>query len=288
MDNKYFDTWEFRKAISFFDTNPIEANKKLEEYLKKYPKDYSAASYYGSNLITLGQFEKGYKFLLKIEKDASKDPQFQTQRSKKDALRRNLVYGKLRYFAYMEMYDKLYEFYLKNQKVVEEELEVNDVMFYCASKLGKLEVEKRETNSYLFRQIVEYRESDFMDHVKKHLADCNVDKDNPNKNVFMPNFPIEKVVEEIKKYIPSDKRICTGFIENSYYFKYDRCGKDTNKAVDYFKVICFNNTSNIITICPVNGYQNLPYVDLNYMVEEKADFKRMSQLEKFNRRLKRN
>ena len=37
--------------------------------------------------------EKGYKILSQLEKEARKDQQFQTQTSKKDALRRNLVYN---------------------------------------------------------------------------------------------------------------------------------------------------------------------------------------------------
>ena len=102
--------------------------------------------------------------------------------------------------------------------------------------------------------------------------------------MFVSKFPINKVLEEIKKYIPSDKRIYNGFYQDTYIFKYDYCGKDDNKAADYFKVICFHNTSDFITMCPSTNCQYLPCIDLNYMAKEKPKQKQLSQIEKFNKR----
>ena len=58
--------------------------------------------------------------------------------------------------------------------------------------------------------------------------------------------------------------------------------------VDYFKVFCFNdNNNNIISMCPSNHCECLPYVDLNYLKEnDKPKVKTISQIEKFNRRYK--
>ena len=105
--------------------------------------------------------------------------------------------------------------------------------------------------------------------------------------MFVSGFEIDRVLEEIKKYIPSDKRIYSGFYQDTYVFKYDFSGKDNNKATDYFKVICFHNTSDIITICPSLYCENLPYVDLNYMEKEKPKQKTLSQIDKFNQRYRR-
>ena len=63
-----------------------------------------------------------------------------------------------------------------------------------------MHLKKRDINSYLFRQIVSYDENDFIDHIKKHTADSNCDKDDPNKNIFSTDFPVDKIIDEIKKY----------------------------------------------------------------------------------------
>ena len=60
------------------------------------------------------------------------------------------------------------------------------------------------------------------------------------------------------------------------------------KITDYFKVICFHNTSNFITMLPVAEGEFLPHVDLNYMLSESNHkVKIKSQIDKFNQRYKR-
>ena len=71
------------------------------------------------------------------------------------------------------------------------------------------------------------------------MVKYNTDLEKPNKLLFSSDFPIDKVVEEVKKYIPSNKRLCEGVFEDHYIFKYDMCGRVNQKPEDYFKVICF-------------------------------------------------
>ena len=77
--------------------------------------------------------------------------------------------------------------------------------------------------------------------------------------------------------------------DDTYIFKYDKCGRVGNRLVDYINVVCFHNTRDIITVLPVNYGENLPHVDLNYMIEDKPqkEIKRVSAVEKFNKRFKR-
>ena len=92
----------------------------------------------------------------------------------------------------------------------------------------------------------------------------------------------------MKKYIPSDKKLYWGFYDNIYYFKYDGCGRDNTKLVNYIKVVCLDDTNNIITICPVVGSDNMPHIDLNYIKkEEPVKVKVKSQIDKFNQRYNR-
>ena len=81
-------------------------------------------------------------------------------------------------------------------------------------------------------------------------------------------------------------RICLGLYDDMYVFKYDSCGKDNYKIVNYFKVICFEGTSQIITMYPASDCEKLPYIDLNYMKtkEDTPKIKVLTQREKFNTR----
>ena len=162
-------------------------------------------------------------------------------------------------------------------------------MLYCKNKLGKIYENNKFPDKYLFNQIANYKEDEFLEHIKKHLADYNSELDEPNKNIFVPDFPINDVLKEVKKYIPSEKTLYTGFYENVYVFKYNECGRVNNRLVDYLKIVCFDGTSDMLTILPVEEGENLPYIDLNYMVEEKKvnEVQRISAVERFNRRLKR-
>lgn len=286
MNKNHFNVWEFKQALELGETDPISARVLYEEYFKKYPKDYSGYPYYCSNLITLGELELAEKILNYVEKEYKKDSSFnKIHRIKK--LEYNMFFTKLKLLCYQEKYRDVYRFCVQNLGEIKDK-SLNSVWFYSKKKLGMLSEEKRDVNEYLFRQITRYDESDFFDCIKSHLSSYNENIDNPNPNVFEANFPTKEVVEEIKKYIPSDERLFLGFYDDVYYFKYDECGRVDKKLVNYFKVVCLHNSQDFITMCPVNGSDNLPHIDLNYMKkEEPIKVKRISQIDKFNQRYNR-
>jgi len=289
MENKHFDKWEFQKALDLMESDPIEANFRFEEYLKKYKKDYSMWSYYATNLITLGQFDKAEQICEWLKGVRYSDEGFAKQADKVEVLKKNIVYNTLRLLAYREKYDEFYIYYLKNKKRLKD-MDFNTVDFYFKKKVGGAKDAKKENiNSYLFRQIVEYDKEEFLKHVERHQADYNKDLDDPNSSIFAVDFPLQEVLQEIEKYIPSEKTLYTGFFEDSYVFKYEGCGRANNKIVDYFKVVCFHNTKNIITMCPASKSENLPFIDLTYLIkrEETPKRKQLSQIEKFNKRFNR-
>jgi len=267
MESKYFDNWEFQQALGMRKTNPIEARLRYEEYLKKYPEDYSCYTYYAAVLIRLGEFDLAEKVLDYVKTIASRDSHFANQFQKVKNLEGNILFNKLKILYFTGRYEELYNLYLLNEEKLKS-IDVDFVFDMCKKKIGKLNCEKRDSNSYLYRQIIEYKESEFLDHIKKHLADYNQHFYKPNKNIFCPDFPIEKIIEETKKYIPSEKRIFNGFFDNIYVFKYDECGREDNRLVNYFQVICFHDTKDFITMFPSSECEKLPYVDLNYLIEK--------------------
>ena len=46
MQTVYYDRWEFLQAYNLIHSNPIMSKKLFEEYIQKYPSDYSAQNYY--------------------------------------------------------------------------------------------------------------------------------------------------------------------------------------------------------------------------------------------------
>lgn len=283
MQDKYFNSFEFRRALECRKKDPILARTLFEEYLKKYPKDYSAYLYYCSILVILGELELALSVLNYIEQVCNQDKYF-CQSEKMEKLKHNIFFTKIKLLCYQEKNEELYKVCNDNM----DELvgtNLNSVFFYAKKKTGRISEEKRDKNPYLFRQIIKYEEEDFFNHIKKHLFEYNENAICPNETIFELNFPIKEVLEEIKKYIPSNKRIYPGFFEDVYFFKYNSCGRLNKKVVNYFKVVCFHNSTDFITMCPTNGNDNLPYIDLNYLIKENpVKVKRLSQLEKFNQR----
>jgi hypothetical protein len=107
---------------------------------------------------------------------------------------------------------------------------------------------------------------------------------NSNNSVL----PIEKLIEHAKENMRPENIINEGFAGQVYTFKYDECGRDDNKITDFFEVVVFPDTKDIITMYPTFTPNNRYYIDLNHLKEKKEDssfgVKRLSQIEKFNKR----
>jgi len=170
MNEQYFNTFEFKNAISILETNPYEAKIRFEEYLKKHPKDYMARVYYTFVLLKIKELDNIEEILNITEKDINEDPAYQNNSKNNITLKDHIIKSKLSLLSYQERYEELYHYYVKNLDRVNE-MDENSVFFYCKKKLKKLDPNRRNENSYTFRQIVEYKESDFLEHEKNHLLD---------------------------------------------------------------------------------------------------------------------
>jgi hypothetical protein len=282
MKNKYYDNWKTKKIFNDYTKDIILAKEEIEDCLKDYPKDYSMYCYYASILVTLGNLAQAKEIIDKIEYLMQNDYDFFKINNSYKTFKRNFFYSKLRYLIYSGQYQAFINLYLKQKK--DFNINLDSCEFYCRGQMNLLSKNKREPNSYLFRQIVDYQENDFLKHIEKHQADYN-DIDKPNSSIFVPDFPIRNVIDETKKYIMGETKLNSGFIENMYIFKYDNCGKIKNKNTDYFKIISFNNTSDYITMCPMGNGQFMPYTNLNYLKDENMPMiRKLSQIDKFNQK----
>lgn len=288
MKMQHFDSWEFRHIFHLVETNPLEAKRQFEDYLEKFPTDHSAYTYYAYVLIVLGYFKEAENILEYVKTVYVNDTNFMKDKKKVSLIRENIIFNTFKLLSYQKRYEELLVFCKENMEIIRK-LKLNSLDFYCKKKLGIKCPETIERFSYLFKQIANYSESEFLEHIKKHLADYNQDIDGPNEYVFVPNFPVDKVLIEVKKHVGSDKKLFSGFYEDLYIFKYDGCGRVKNKLVNYFRVIALNDTNNFITMFPSDDCETMPHIDLNYLLQEedKPKVKRLSQIDKFNQRYKR-
>ena len=288
MKVQHFDCWEFRHIFHLVETNPYSAKEQMKEYLDSYPNDHSAYTYYAYILIVLGYFEEAENILEYVKKTYINDQYFMKDQKKVDLIKENIIFNTFKLLSYQERYEELYNFCKENMRVIRK-LSLNSLDFYCKRKLGIPFRESKERFSYLFRQISEYSEERFLEHIKKHMADFNQEEKNPNEFIFVPDFPIEKVLCEVKRNVGSNKKLYSGFYEDLYVFKYNNCGRVKNKLVNYFRVVAIHGTDNFITMFPTDDCETLPHIDLNYLLQEedKPKVKRLSQIDKFNQRYKR-
>ena len=282
---KYFDTYEFDRIIKLCKSYPNRAKDCFEKYLERYPTDLQARIQYASILITLSNYEDAEKELelskyLLSKKSVFKEDNYKTRKTKHE-----LLYNTLRLYAYQNKANEFLSLYFENCNFLRDVKP--DVVFYFRSLVGEKVATKNYMPSYIRSQIIDYSEDRFLDHVKKHDADFNENDREISSSFFKADFPFEKVLEEAKKVIPSDKKRNRGFYSNVYTFKYDECGRSSNKICNFFRIVTLNNSDHFITMYPISVEEDMEYTDLNYMNEKEEDYskvKRISMIDRFNKR----
>ncbi len=279
---EYYNRIAFAKALSLQRKDPLGALEMFQTYFDEYPYDCDGYPYYVSTLITCGKIEEASKLLDEAELLAN-STKYKMGQSR--FFKEKMLYARIKLLAYLEKFEELHRLYIEKYDFISDSnFDFKHLNFYCKKKLN-IPVNVGDNAGYMYRQIANYSEGLFLAHIQKHMPEYNIDLYKPNGSIFSTNFPVSKIVDEVKKYIPNENSLFTGFLENEYLFKYDCCGRDNNKLVDYFKVASFHNTSDLITMYPAYGYDNYPYIDLNYMKEYNDEkIKRKSAIDRFNQR----
>ena len=284
---KYFNRDAFFDAVNLIKVNPVGASLQFEAYTKKYPTDCRSRLYYALSLTILGMFDEAecvyneLKVLLKKQQFDVKDSFVNTP-----LFFKNMLAVEIKILASRNDYQGILDLIHKNKN---RELlsaandDLNYIEYYCEQQLGILNYAKVDSPAYRFSQTIDYSEERFLDHIKKHLYGNTEEQ---SDLIFDKDFPLDKVITEIKKNIPSNERTYPGFLNNAYYFKYDNCGIADGEETNYLCVVTFHDTDKIISMYPKKKPMNIPFVDLNYLKEEKT--KKLSQIDKFNKRFNRN
>ena len=302
MSSYFFNKHEFLRALSMADIDLEESKYLFQKYIKKYPKDYGAYAHYAVILIMLRELDEAAKVLDLVNLLVLHDNSFRSNAIIYNKYIENYNFARIKLFCYQGKIEEVYREYiepnyhfngqseldidiLKNNQNVQN-INLEAVRIYCQKQLGMVAVYDRNKYHYLSRQIIEYHESDFLYHISRHQSINNIGADDPNPAIFGEDFPTKEVIDMIKTIIPNEQGIFSGFIEDSYVFKYDECGCVNGKITDYFQVVTLHGTNSFITMYPATSCEYLPYIDLNHLKKDKKDIKikKRSQIEKFNAR----
>ena len=284
MKKNYWNMVERSKIDAIRYSNPEDAVRRYEAYIKKYPRDYEAKILYASVYITLKDFDYAYEIIKDTKNEYRNNKKVLENPDVLNYLEEIALKQEMRCYAYTNQLYNLYDSFFELSE--EEKRKLGHVRFYCHSKLGYIN-EKDASNlmSYAKRQMNSYDENLFRDFIRTHSHDYNKDLEEQSDKIFDESFPLENIIEEVKKNLDYDKCRCTGYYTDQYIFRYDLCGRDNGVVQNYFKVLCLHGTDKILTMFPASDCERLPYVDLNYLNEVKVE--RPSQIDKFYKRFKR-
>lgn len=276
---KVYDKIKLKKIHKMIKYNPEEAKIQLENYIEDFPFYYPAYTYYTYVLIILNKSYEALKTINYLKRLVLIDSKFNSNQQNVEYINKKIIINKYRILAQLGEYKELYDYYNKTSFFTDDKFSI--IPFACEIKLGISKLPRYKL-SYYYSQIMRYEENDFYKHMQKHLADYNTASEKQSISLFSANFPLEKIVEEVKIKIPSDNKLCTDLFNDTYIFKYNDCGRFNDKITDYFSVICLHDTNHIITMFPCEEMDLCPHDDLNYL--NKSKVKMISQIEKFNRR----
>ena len=277
----FFNKVEVDKIEYLLIKNPEYALKHAEEYLINYPTDYYARTLLVGALVILRRFEEAKNEIEDIEASIYSDKNMKkdADRTEKNIL--SLGYSKIKYYMYTGDVRAAHDVIMSNPKLIAT-YGLEKTLFYIKHLLDEPDKMKYYGETYMYKQMNNYSELEMKWHIGKHMPRGNEDRDVPNTNIFVESFPVDDVLCEIEQYLTDENAVYSGLIEDDFYFKYDDCGKEENKYVNYFKVVCLHGTKKIITMLPVANYNELSYIDLNYMNSNSIDNCKQLVLKKKN------
>ena len=281
---KYFNSYEYDRICKLTHTDIIGAKEAFEDYLIRYKEDLSAYSKYANILLSLGELDKAESILDLIDYKMYKAQHYKEDDEKTKGFRTYLIHLRAKLYVYQNKIEEALELMHTKKEAFKDTKSF--IYFYLRSLIEDVDKTNRDKNAYMYRQIIEYKEEDFIDHIKKHEADFNENDKEISPVYFAPDFPLETAIEEVKKNLKRENAINSGFVSNIYTFKYDACGRESDKIADYFHAVTLRDTKNLISMYPQLVVDTRNYVDLNYLKdkEETPKVKRISQIDKFNRR----
>ena len=284
MKIDYWNSVERKKIDVLRHFNPEKAIQLYELYLERYPNDYETRIFYATTLMIIREFDLAHEILQEVKDEYLSNRKITKDSDTRQILDKWMFAAEAKYLYFTYKFKELHEHLKNTPEELKSELEIP--RFYCQLKLGYLTKDDiLYLKSYTKKQIYSYSEEEFKKKLSKHLYENNIDVPEEEKcdKIFAENFPIDKVLEEVKKILDIENSLCSGGFNDVYIFKYDLCGKDHGVTQNFFRVVCLHNSYKIIAMAPAAGYDNTRYVYLNYLKEDEK-VERESQIDRFYKR----
>lgn len=281
MRKKHWDEIEISNLKKLYGEDPYKTKECIEDYITRYPEDYSALYLYIDILITIKEYDKAFEEIKRVKRMYSNDPKITKEKIEKfieQFEERELI----RYYLATHQYDYALD-YLEYNRSIKSYIEL-ELKLYCYKKLG-IETKSFSTK-YECQQIMDYSEERMINYIEEMNDSTITTPSLPSKRRFNSDFPLEKIIDVVKEKMKEENKLCYGYNSDMYVFKYDCCGRVDEKVQDYFKVTFYHDTKDIIMMYPAKKCEKLPYIDINY-IKEAPKVKRISQIDKFNRRYNR-
>lgn len=279
MEYKYYHHSDLKQIIKIVVAKKFEQAKvELDAYVEKYPNDFRAYPYYIDLLIKLNELNLAEEKLSIMETLVNKriDSILKIEMVKR---------LKIKLLSFSGRYEECYTLLKENQTLLfNVDIAYQELLFFLEDRLGLRDL-NYTSDSYLHKQIIDYSDERFLEHVGKHQYGSCLEA---GSSIFAEDFPLKEIHFKLKEMLPLDElKRNNGLIDNFYTFRYDYCGRCDGKLVNYFRLVTLNGSNQFITMYPYENDENCRYLDLNYMRVEKVEspkVKRMSQIEKFNQR----
>ena len=271
--SKSYSRSEWEQILSMTDN--YRTLLVLEDYMKKYPLDVNSKLYYAKVLIGLGKLEMALE-VLNSELVLS---------SKRELDNEQRLFSIAKILIAKEKYQECYDLIQDNNLPILKIYYKDAILLFLKKKLNILTDEDiKNSNGYLKSQIISYREDVALAHILRHKS---LESDKETCSQFSLDFPLDKFYHQVKNLIPNINKINSRFIINIHVFKYNRVGIVSGELVDYIKVATIANSNHILSMYPCQNEEKFPYIDLNYDLIEEDKVKKISQIDKFNKRYRR-
>ena len=275
MKDKYFDLNEYLRIMDLRDVDLYECIRQLEIYISRYPNDYEARSKYASLLISIKKIDAAKDVMYKLIDDSNKDEEFNKNKKKVYILRGNIVYNKSKLYMYQEKYFKCYKLLKKERKTIND----NNLKFQIPYTMCRKKIDFKpyfegelKDDYYGIKQIISYNENYFKDMMKSHLESSDIKESEKSTVIFNRDFPFDKIYEYLKNKEDINRnknKLYLGFVDDTNYYKFDRCGTVDGIETNYFKAVAYHNTNDYIIIRPTIEGEFMPHTDLNDLREKK-------------------
>ena len=228
---RYYDYKLSNDIFKILNVDPFLAVRKMKDYLEVFSRDYSMMCTYCLTLITIGEFDDAYETLLNLEKNYANDHEYHVDRpqGQNEIVSREIKLCRLRYLANAYKYEDALKFLKKNNEELEKSKagNLNILDFFLNHRLGNIELDRENQKNYLMRQIVEHKKEDFIDKFYSERG--------KGTTTFYDDFDIEKVYDAMHEHLQTGECLHTAFNTDTYYFKYDSCGKVDNRYTSVYR-----------------------------------------------------